>query len=629
MNNPKKILQQYWGFSSFKPTQEAIINSVISGKDTLVLLPTGGGKSVCYQIPALIKDGICIVISPLLALIEDQINSLSKKGIKAMRIPSGISQNEQIILFDNLQFNNYKFLYLSPERLQSKFIQEKIKQLQVNLIAIDEAHCISEWGHDFRPSYRNITVLRSLKPQANYIALTASATKIVIDDIINCLHLKEVQVFKKSFYRENLSYQVIKTEDKLLQLQRLCKLSKSPTIVYVNTRNKTKSISNYLNANGFKSSYYHGGLTNIEKKLAFNNWMVEKTPIIVATNAFGMGIDKPNVKQVIHLNLPSSIENYIQEAGRAGRNQQAAFSTILWNENDTLSFKSLIDNSFPSLAEIKQIHQKLYQYFFIAKGELTHQVFDFNFFAFCNTYNFIPNKTFNALQILHNNGVIELNQGFQKKSTLQFLVTSKQVTNLVKTNPTLYTFVNSILRLYTGIFEQPIKIDEFYMAKKTEIPSWHVIKNLETLASKELVAYKKSSKNASLIFLHPREDDRTINQISKNIEIYLRQKKQKTTDLINFIKNDRVCRSVQILHYFDEKNTENCGICDICVKNKQNFIKNISEKIIQLIHTKGELSSKEIHLLIHEKETDILINLQQLLANEKIGINLHNKYYIK
>ena len=296
-----EILKEYWNHNAFREPQDQIINAVTENNNVIALLPTGGGKSICFQIPAMLKDGICIVISPLIALMQDQVDNLNNKGIKATTIPSGTSQDDLIVLFDNIRFGNYKFLYLSPERLQSTFIQEKIKQLNVNLIAVDEAHCISEWGHDFRPSYRNIKILKELKPAAPIIALTATATKEVIDDISKSLEIKNATIFKKSFYRDNLAYQVFSLEDKLGRLLQICTKTKAPIIIYVSSRNKTKEIATFLNANKFKASFYHGGLSAVNKKEAFDNWISEKTPIIVATNAFGMGIDKDNVKVVIHL----------------------------------------------------------------------------------------------------------------------------------------------------------------------------------------------------------------------------------------------------------------------------------------------------------------------------------------
>ncbi|WGH76636.1 ATP-dependent DNA helicase [Tenacibaculum tangerinum] len=528
-----KILTHYWGHPSFREPQQEIITSVLNNKNVVALLPTGGGKSICFQIPALVKDGVCIVVSPLIALMEDQVSNLIQKGIKATLLPSGSTQDEMITLFDNIRFGNIKFLYISPERLQSQFIQEKIKQLHVNLIAIDEAHCISEWGHDFRPSYRNITILKELQPAAPVIALTATATQKVITDIVSSLELENPTLFRKSFFRENLAYQVIKTEDKLGKLNQIFTKTKAPAIVYVNTRKKTQEISRYLNAQGYKSSFYHGGLSTIKKKLAFDNWMSEKTPIMVATNAFGMGIDKPNVRLVVHLNVPSSIENYIQEAGRGGRDGVKSFAVMLTNNSDISLSSTLLEKSLPSIQEVKTVHQKLYQYVQIAKGELVETGFDFNFLDFCNQYQFIPNKTFTTLQILNNNGIIELNHNFQQKSTIQFLASSTKVIAHATKNTTVKNFIQQILRMYGGIFETPVKIDEFYIAKKLGTTSWFVIDTLEKLAQKELIAYTKATNNAELFFLQPREDDKTINRIAANIKQYIQQKKKKI--LIYFI----------------------------------------------------------------------------------------------
>ncbi|CAM1353491.1 RecQ family ATP-dependent DNA helicase [Tenacibaculum halocynthiae] len=623
------ILNQYWGYTSFRHPQEEIINAVLNYKDTIALLPTGGGKSICFQIPALINEGVCIVISPLLALIQDQVESLTKRGIKATTIPSGSSQDEIITLFDNIRFGNYKFLYLSPERLQSRFIQEKIKQLTVNLIAIDEAHCISEWGHDFRPSYTNISILRELHSNINIIALTASATNKVIDDIKFYLELKSCNLFKKSFNRQNLAYQIFNTEDKLYKITQIFTKIKAPAIVYVSSRNRTKEISAYLNAKGFKSSFYHGGLSALEKQISFDNWMSESTPIMVATNAFGMGIDKSNVRVVVHLNLPSSLENYIQEAGRGGRDGKKAFSVILTNKSDVNSLKELQQKQYPTINEIKIIHKKLYQHFQISKGEHIESSFDFDFLAFSNKYNFIPNKVSNTLQLLNNNGVITLNSSFKQKSTIQFIASSKQIINYSKHNSTTKTFIQALLRIYGGVFEQPVKINEFYIAKKASITSTKVVQLLDDLVEKGYLEYKKSTKNTELFFLLPREDDYIINRISKNIKAFYKQKKQKVNDITFFVENNTVCRSIQLLNYFDEETTKKCGICDVCLRDKKGIKNNIEILILNIIKEHKELSSKEICTLVKVKEGDILIHLRKLLANEIIGITNYNKYFIK
>ena len=627
MTNALQILKQYWNHNSFRAPQDKIITAVLENKNVIALLPTGGGKSVCFQIPAMLKDGICIVISPLIALMQDQVDSLNNKGIKATTIPSGTSQDDLIILFDNIRFGNYKFLYLSPERLQSTFIQEKIKQLDVNLIAVDEAHCISEWGHDFRPSYRNIKILKELKPNAPVIALTATATQEVITDISESLEIKDATIFKKSFYRDNLAYQIFSLEDKLGRLLQICTKTKAPIIVYVSSRNKTKEVAAFLNANNFKASFYHGGLSAIEKQEAFDNWISEKTPIIVATNAFGMGIDKDNVKVVIHLDLPNSIENYIQEAGRAGRNGEKSFSAVLVNKNDIRIYRERNENAFPTILEIKQIYKNIFSHFQIAKGELLNDAFEFNLLAFSDKYKIAANKVAATINLLEVNGIIQVSNSYNKKSTVQFTTTSNRVLKYSKSDSNTTKLIQILLRSYGGIFEQETKIDEFWLAKKANLLSKQVIAILSKLDAEELITYNRSTENAELYFLVPREDDKTINSISKNIQKYIKQKVRKATDLVQFIENDTVCRSVQILQYFNEKEFDKCRICDVCLAAK-NIHVDVSTEITNYLSLNKTATSKEICQHISTKEDTILVNLQQLLSEEKIGINNFNQYYI-
>ena len=458
---------------------------------------------------------------------QDQVDSLNEKGIKALALTSGTDQDELIAIFDNIRFGNYKFLYLSPERLQSSFIQEKIKQLNVNLIAIDEAHCISEWGHDFRPSYRNIKILKTLKPTIPLIALTATATKKVIADISDSLEIKEATVFKKSFYRDNLAYQFFHTEDKLQRLIQICTKTMAPIIIYASSRNKTKEISNFLNAHNFKTSYYHGGLTPKEKQIAFDHWISEKTPIIVATNAFGMGIDKSNVRVVVHIDLPNSIENYIQEAGRAGRDGKKAFSAVLYNHNDIRISVEKMKNAFPTIQEIKKIYKSLFQNYQIANGELLENEFEFNLLEFCSNYKYNTAKVDATLRLLHNNGVIDISNNYNKKSTVLFLANNKQVLQYTKATNTSSKLIQLLLRSYGGVFEQETKINEFWLSKKIGTLSFKVVEILEQLHLEEIIEYKKATKNSGLYFLIPREDDRTINSISKNITKYIDQKIKK------------------------------------------------------------------------------------------------------
>ncbi|MDG1528044.1 MAG: RecQ family ATP-dependent DNA helicase [Polaribacter sp.] len=622
-----EILKEYWNHNAFREPQDQIINAVTENNNVIALLPTGGGKSICFQIPAMLKDGICIVISPLIALMQDQVDNLNNKGIKATTIPSGTSQDDLIVLFDNIRFGNYKFLYLSPERLQSTFIQEKIKQLNVNLIAVDEAHCISEWGHDFRPSYRNIKILKELKPAAPIIALTATATKEVIDDISKSLEIKNATIFKKSFYRDNLAYQVFSLEDKLGRLLQICTKTKAPIIIYVSSRNKTKEIATFLNANKFKASFYHGGLSAVNKKEAFDNWISEKTPIIVATNAFGMGIDKDNVKVVIHLDLPNSIENYIQEAGRAGRNGKKAFSAVLVNKNDIRIYKERSENAFPTISEIKQLYKNIFSHFQIAKGELIIDALEFNLLAFADKYKIAANKVATTINLLEVNGIIQISNNYNKKSTVQFTASSNRVLRYSKSDANTSKLIQVLLRSYGGIFEQETKIDEFWLAKKANLLSKQVATILSKLDTDGLLVYKKTTENTEFYFLVPREDDKTINSISKNIQKYIKQKVRKASDLVQFIENDCVCRSVQVLQYFNEKEFEKCGICDVCLANKNTHV-DISFEITNYLTSNKTATSKEICKHISKKEDTILVNLQQLLSEEKIGINNFNQYYI-
>jgi len=629
MNEATKILKEYWNFSSFITPQEEIIQAVLEKKDVIALLPTGGGKSICFQLPAMMREGVCLVISPLISLIQDQVENLKKRGIKATSIQSGVSENEILILFDNIKFGNYKFLYISPERLQSSLIQEKIKQLKISFVAVDEAHCISEWGHDFRPAFRNITILRTLIPELHFIALTATANKRVLLDIEKSLDLKDTKVFKKSFFKEHLAYQIFNVEDKLLKLKQIFSKTKTPGIVYVNSRKKTVQIAQFLNSNNFKSSFYHGGLTTLEKENAFENWMKEKTPIMVATNAFGMGIDKENVGIVIHFDIPYSIENYIQEAGRAGRNQKKAFAVLLKNDNDISNQIEYEKKTLPSLKEVKEIHKKLYQYFRIALSEIPENSVGFNLLEFSKIYDFSVSKVDAVLRILANNSIIEITNTYNKKSSIIFHETSKNITLYAINNSYLKNFINSILRTYTGLFEQEVKIDEFLLAKKNNTTSKQVIGYLNQLEKDGILSYNRVHTDAEIRFLIPREDDKTINFYSKEITQFLKQKEKKSIDFLRFIQNNSVCRSIQILNYFDEKSTKKCGICDVCLSEKKPQKKDIISEILILLNEKGKLSSQEINHFLNFNEKDILIHLQQLISKNKITINNQNKYQKK
>ena len=627
MNTPLEILTKYWNFSEFRNPQEEIIQATLNRKNTVVLLPTGGGKSLCYQVPTLLLDGICIVISPLIALIQDQVNSLNNKNIKAIALTSQLNQEEIIIAFDNLQFGDFKFLYLSPEKLQSNFIQEKIKQLNVSIIAIDEAHCISEWGHDFRPSYLQLKILKELQPKATFMALTATATKKVLDSIKQNLEIEEATVFKKSFQRSNLNYTIITTEniyEKLLQIARKIEAS---IIIYTNSRKQTKEVCNFLLKNNLKSSYYHGGLLTSEKTISFNKWMSNETPIMVATNAFGMGIDKPDVRAVIHINTPNSLENFIQEAGRAGRDGKASYSFILTNKSNLFNATNRFTTTIASSKFVKVIYNHLNQYFNITLGELPTQLFDFSLQKFCFTYKLNLLQTYNAIKILKRESILSLDENYNKKSTLKILINNNQIFEYLNNQPSKNNLIKLILRSYGGIFDHYTIINEYMLSKKLNCSKREVVKHLNELHINGIVNYLYKNTTSKLLFLVARNDNYTINAISKNIEQQNNLKHEKLKATISYIQNTNTCRNVQLLTYFNEAINEPCGNCDVCNAKtlSKNTTKTISNQIIALLK-ENPLSSQQLTEVLNFSENEILNSLKILLEKNKITITSQNKF---
>ncbi|MEE9350412.1 MAG: RecQ family ATP-dependent DNA helicase [Flavobacteriaceae bacterium] len=629
---PLKLLQHYWKHDSFRNSQEAIINTVLNQQEVIALLPTGGGKSVCYQIPALMNEGICIVVSPLIALMHDQVNSLIKKGIKAIAITSKLTETELVIAFDNMLYGGIKFLYISPEKLQSEFIKQKIKQLNVNLIAIDEAHCISEWGHDFRPSYLQINTLRELQPNVKFIALTATATPKVIADIEFYLELQKPTLYKDSFYRPNLAYQVFKTEDILFKLKQILTKTKEPSIIYVSTRKQTKDISDFLTTNKFKSSYYHGGLSVEEKELAFKNWMTQKTNTMVATNAFGMGIDKDNVKVVIHIDIPFSIENYIQEAGRAGRNGKKSFSVILYNNATLHDFEKRVSNNIISIETIKKIYALLNQHLQISKGELLEKNYKFNLHQFCSKYKLHVLSTYNSINILEKEGVLVLEDNFRRKNTIRFLCSNRMILQYIENHPRSKKLIRLILRSYGGVFENRIQINENYLEQKLQQSKGAIFKQLKQFHTDKIVEYIHQSNDSNLRFLVMREDNITINRISKNIKKRNTVKQEKSNAIINFLTDNSVCRNIQLLSYFDEKNDIKCGICDVCLNQKKKPLEfeKVALKIEAILLKKKSLSAKEI-VILHPNytEKEILTSLLLLVEKNKLQLTKDKKYTLQ
>jgi len=628
---PEEILQHYWGHSEFRPFQKEIIQSIFEDKDTLVLMPTGGGKSVCYQIPALLKKGVCIVISPLVALIEDQISQLKNRGIKALNIPSGLSISEIEIILNNVEFGNYKFLYLSPERLQQELVQNRIQKMNVSLIAIDEAHCISEWGHDFRPTYLKLKTLRDLLPNTPIIALTATATQRVQEDIIKQLAFKEHLFFKTSYLRKNLSYGVYKTQDKNYILLQILKKQKGSAIVYVATRNQTEVISELLNQAGVKALPYHGGLSGENKKKHFELWMSNSHPVIVATNAFGMGIDKPDVRMVIHMHLPMSIENYFQEAGRAGRDGKQAFALLLQTGNTAHKLTQQFEAQTPDIKFIKHVYRKLSSFLQISYGEGFNQQYSLIFSEFCNRYNLYKGKTYNALHILDNNSIISFNEVFKQTTEIQILISTTALTIFLKQNTQYIEICDFLSRNYPGIYSNSSLVDLSLLSSSIQISQDNTINLITKLADQNILSFTNKKNDIEVTYLQPREDDIAINSVSKYIKHHLKYKRQKIDDILAFLEQKNMCKSKFLLNYFGET-SEDCGICSACLKKKKNNIpvsQEVELAILSLLNQK-ELDSRTLISKLTIFDHSIIIkSLKQLLANNKISIQANNTYCIK
>ena len=630
MKHPIELLEHYWNFSEFRPQQEEIIEAVLANEDCIVLLPTGGGKSICFQIPALIKDGICIVVSPLIALMQDQVTNLKEKGIKAMALTSRFTYEDIDRMLDNCIYGNYKFLYLSPERLQQDLVQERIKQMNVNLIAVDEAHCISQWGHDFRPAYRDIKILRTLHPNVNVIGLTASATAKVVEDISTQLDCSAPQIFKTSFQRPNLAYLTLDCDDKYFKTVQILKKYSGSSIIYVRNRKATLEISAYLNNIGITSGYYHGGLSTKEKDTQFERWSANQNQVMVATNAFGMGIDKANVQTVIHHNLPESLESYYQEAGRAGRNNDPAYAVILRSTSDEMDSKNQFINSLPDPSFLKNIYKRLCNYFQISYGEGVNSVHNFNFKLFCSTYNLPSILTYNGLKILDRTSIISMEERFKNTAFLQIIIGNAALFNYIEKHPKQALIIKIILRSHEGVFDHPTEIFTQTIAKKTNLSEEEVIKHLNALSKAEIVQFESSKTDAQITFIEPREDDKTIHRISKIVTQQHDLKKTQLKSVFEYVKNDGICKSQKLLSYFEETNSEQCGICSSCLeRSKKSVISESDLKTILTLLKTEPLSSRKLEELSHYSPDKLTTILTNLLEKGLIELTERNTYKLK
>jgi len=626
-----EALKAYWNFDSFRPLQEDIIQSVLDGKDTLALMPTGGGKSVCFQVPALVQPGICIVVSPLIALMKDQVEALKDKGIEAVSLVSGMSKREVDILLDNCVYGNIKFLYISPERLMSQLVRERISYMKVNLIAIDEAHCISQWGYDFRPPYLQLAELRQLQPKVPILALTATATVRVIADIQEKLAFKAPNVFSKSFGRANLSYVVSQEENKVRKLLSVARNVQGTGIVYVRNRRETQEISRLLNSAGIKSDFYHAGLDTPKRSQKQLAWMKGQLRVIVATNAFGMGIDKPDVRFVVHMDVPESLEAYYQEAGRGGRDERKAYAVLLYNPGDRELLEKRLELKFPPVQEIRHVYQCLGNYYQIAHGAGEGLVLDFDIGDFCSRFKLDAVKTINALKFLEHDGYLMLTESVYLPARVQIEVSSEELYRFQIGNAFYDSFIKVMLRSYGGMFDNYSPIQEFEIARKTGKSLDEVVSVLNKLQDYKLLSYLPQTDKPQLQYLRARMEAGSMFLDTK----YMKERKETMTGQINAMLHyaeTNICRSVTLLRYFNELNADKCGTCDVCLEEKRKAATaGLTEQMTyEMIDTLSgqHLNLEELISSMHSgTEKERVAVLRNLLDAGKIKTD-GEKYYI-
>ena len=564
MENYRQILTRYWGYSDFRPLQLEIIQSVADGKDTLGLMPTGGGKSVVFQVYSLSQKGICIVITPLIALMKDQVENLNSRGIKALAIHSGMSPVEIKITLDNAVWGEYKFLYISPERLNSEIFSERLSQMDVNLVTVDEAHCISQWGYDFRPSYLNIIQIRKILPGVRFLALTATATLKVADDIQDKLHFSKKNILQVSFQRENLNYLVRQVENKMGYLLETLVKVKGSGIIYVRNRRATREIADELRKNKISADFYHAGLTNSMRSLKQDDWISGKTRVIVATNAFGMGIDKPDVRFVIHFVPPDSLEAYYQEAGRAGRDGKKSAAVLLFNNAEKTKLKKQIAVAFPEIVSIKRIYQALCNYLQIAEGFGKNQIFEFSLQSFAQAFKFQQAMVFNSLKILQREGYLEFTEEVDSPSRVYFTVSRDDLYKFQVSNADMDGFIKLLLRSYTGLFTGFVSIDEELLSKRSGTSSEQIYEYLKHLRKSKIIDYVPKNKTPFIYFCKERIH---IDRLKISRESYDLRKKELSNRIdavINYATSTTKCRSQILLEYFGEMDSAPCGNCDVC-----------------------------------------------------------------
>lgn len=626
----KSILLKYWGHSNFRPLQEEIINSVLDGNDTLALLPTGGGKSICFQVPAMYKPGICVVITPLISLMKDQVEGLKKRGIKAVAIFSGMHPNEIEIALNNSVYGDVKFLYVSPERLESTTFKEHFRKMKLNLLVVDEAHCVSQWGYDFRPPYLKIAEIRSLIKDVPLLALTATATPEVVNDIQDKLEFKKKNLFQYSFERKNLTYYVIKNEDKYARTLRLINKITGSGIIYVRSRRKTIEIADLLSKNKISACFYHAGLDPALRTQAQNAWMNGSKRVIVATNAFGMGIDKSNVRFVIHLDIPDTLEAYFQEAGRAGRDGEQAMSILLYNNADLLSLDENFKTSYPEQSYIKNVYTALGNYCQLPLGGGKDVSIEFDLKTFCNQYNFNQLSTYSALKFLEKDGYILLSEDFNQPSRIFININKEDLYRFQIENPSYDNFIKTLLRSYGGVFTDFVRINEKELSNRLDTDVDKVVRSLQVLNKNNVITYIPQNTKPYIVYTSERIDSKDIFISKENYEIRKENALKRIEAIKFFVNSKSKCRSQILLEYFGENESKRCGKCDICLNRNKielsefefDFIVNQIKPLIK----DNNLTVEEIVTIIDADEDKIIKVIQWLIENNKINETEEMKY---
>ncbi len=632
MRQPEEILEQYWGFRSFRPLQKDIVLSVVSGKDTLALLPTGGGKSICFQVPALMLDGICLVISPLIALMNDQVSNLNKRGIKAIAITSGMDRKEIDIALDNCIYGDIRFLYVSPERLSGELFLTRLERMKVGLLAIDEAHCISQWGYDFRPSYLKISDLREHLPGVPVLALTATATPDVVNDIQDKLLFKERNVFRKSFARHNLAYLCFHEENKYGRMLKICARIKGSGIVYVRNRRRTQEIAGFLEQNGIKTSFYHAGLSFEQRSERQQAWLDNKTRVMVCTNAFGMGIDKPDVSFVIHIDLPDSPEAYFQEAGRAGRNEEKAYATILWDETDLEDLRSNVERSFPTIDTIKNIYQALGNYLRLAIGSGEGQSFKVDLNDLAKNFNLDAADVYASLKFIEREGLIALSENAAESSKILFTISYEDLYNFQVFNNELDSIIKAILRTYPGAFSVPVKIREAELARQLNMSKEKVIQKLDALVKKNVLSYFPKTDLPVVTYLTGRLDKSRVKISPEHYQERKEIAEKRARAMYEYVTNKSECRSRMLLHYFGENTDERCGVCDTCIEaNKSASGETVSlrKKIMTLLQVQPYSYIALTDLFPDDQKQLVISVIRLMLDDGTIRLGDDQKIYLK